>query len=104
MLRTEGYEVTTVGSGREACALLTEGDVDLIISDIRMPEMDGPALFGWLQRERPDLANRVAFVTGDTLGVDAVRFLARSGRPVMEKPFTRASVKRLLAEHAESRA
>jgi CheY-like chemotaxis protein len=84
--------------------LLANRNVDLIVSDIRMPEMDGPALFAWLQSERPELAARVAFVTGDTLGVDAVRFLARSGRPVMEKPFTRASVKRLLAEHAEASA
>jgi CheY-like chemotaxis protein len=104
MLRAEGYEVTTAASGREARALLANRDVDLIVSDIRMPEMDGPALFAWLQSERPELAARVAFVTGDTLGVDAVRFLARSGRPVMEKPFTRASVKRLLAEHAEASA
>jgi CheY-like chemotaxis protein len=54
--------------------LLANRDVDLIVSDIRMPEMDGPALFAWLQSERPELAARVAFVTGDTLGVDAVRF------------------------------
>jgi CheY-like chemotaxis protein len=104
MLRAEGYQVTTANSGHEARAMLAVADMDLIVSDIRMPEMDGPALFAWLQRERPELAARVAFVTGDTLGVDAVRFLARSGRPLMEKPFTRASLKRLLTGHAERRA
>jgi len=102
MLRSEGYEVKVAGSGQEAQAMLSERDVDLILSDLRMPGMDGPAFFSWLQRERPHLAGRIVFVTGDTLGIEAVRFLARAGRPFIEKPFTRASVKSLLAELQET--
>lgn len=104
MLRSEGYEVKVAGSGQEAQAMLSERDVDLILSDLRMPGMDGPAFFGWLQHERPHLASRIVFVTGDTLGIEAVRFLARAGRPFIEKPFTRASVKSLLAELQETTA
>ena len=104
MLRSEGYEVKVAGSGQEAQAMLSERDVDLILSDLRMPGMDGQAFFGWLQRERPHLAGRIVFVTGDTLGIEAVRFLARAGRPFIEKPFTRASVKSLLAELQETTA
>ncbi|MBP2161505.1 MULTISPECIES: GAF domain-containing protein [Asticcacaulis] len=103
MLRSEGYEVTVAESGREAQDILSGRDVDLILSDLRMPGMDGPAFFTWLQRERPHLAGRIVFVTGDTLGIEAVRFLARAGRPFIEKPFTRASVKNLLAELQETR-
>jgi PAS domain S-box-containing protein len=98
MLRREGYDVTTASSGREAQALLTAREFDLILSDLRMPDIDGPALYGWLQRERPRLADRVGFITGDTLGAEAVRFLTRAGRPFVEKPFTQVSVQRLLAE------
>ena len=52
----------------------------------RMP--DGPALYDWIAANRPELVRRIAFVTGDTLGPSAGRFLARSGCPVIEKPFT----------------
>lgn len=103
MLHSEGYQVSVANSGKEAQDALALRDVDLILSDLRMPDMDGPAFFDWLKRERPHLADRIAFVTGDMLGIQAVRFLARAGRPFIEKPFTRASVKGLLAELSETR-
>jgi two-component system NtrC family sensor kinase len=59
--------------------------------------MGGAALHAWLERRRPELCGRVAFVTGDTLGHGAGAFLARSGRPVLEKPFVPAEVRRLVA-------
>ena len=40
----------------------------------------------------------MGFVTGDTLGSAAEAFLARAGRPVLEKPFMPSSVRQLLAE------
>jgi PAS domain S-box-containing protein len=103
-LRLEGYSVALASSGREAQALLGKRDFDLILSDLRMPDLDGPALHDWVLRERPHLADRMAFVTGDTLGAEAVRFLTRAGRPFIEKPFTRASVKQLLTEATEGKA
>ncbi|RYE54400.1 MAG: response regulator, partial [Rhizobiaceae bacterium] len=42
------------------------------------------------------LARRIAFVTGDTLGPSAGRFLARSGCPVIEKPFTPGDIAAVL--------
>lgn len=69
---------------------------DLILCDIRMPDGDGPSLFGWLESDHPKLARRMAFVTGDTLGPAAGRFLARSGCPVVEKPFTPADIERVI--------
>jgi PAS domain S-box-containing protein len=103
-LTMEGYAVSTATSGIQAQVLLRERDFDLILSDLRMPDLDGPALHDWVQRERPHLAARMAFVTGDTLGAEAVRFLTRAGRPFIEKPFSRASVKRLLTEASEGQA
>jgi hypothetical protein len=63
-----------------------------------MPDVDGPALFAWVAAERSHLRNRFGFVTGDTLGPSAVRFLADTERPYIEKPFTRDSVATLLAQ------
>ena len=58
--------------------------------------MDGPALFAWIATERPELAGRIAFTTGDTLGTGAARFLAEAGRPVLEKPFMPDSVRQFI--------
>ena len=68
ILERDGHRVERALSGRDALARLGDGPVDLIISDLRMPDMDGPALYRALARERPELARRMVFVTGDTLG------------------------------------
>lgn len=98
-----GYRTTTATSGHAAQRLLAAGErkISAILCDIRMPDGDGPGLYDWLAANRPELARRIAFVTGDTLGPSAGRFLARSGCPVIEKPFTPddiAGVLRVLTE------
>ena len=96
-LEFEGYACETAFGGAEAKARLAQGAAyDLILSDLRMPDVDGPSLFAWIKAERPELARRVAFSTGDTLGSTAVRFLAQEGRPFMEKPFTPDTLRALL--------
>lgn len=98
LLEQEGFRVDRASSGREAQALLRERNYDVVLSDVRMPEMDGPALFDWIERERPKLVPCTAFVTGDTLGPAAGRFLARAGRPVLEKPFDAEGLRHVLAQ------
>ena len=57
VLEDNGYEVLTADSGPKAIALFRQHseDVDLLISDIVMPGMDGPSLAAELKRQRPDL-------------------------------------------------
>jgi PAS domain S-box-containing protein len=88
-LERDGHRVELACSGREALGRLAgRGDeVDLIISDLRMPDMDGPALFRELANTRPELLPRIVFLTGDTLAADIQWFLAETGVPVIEKPF-----------------
>jgi two-component system NtrC family sensor kinase len=94
-----GHRTATAGSGNSAQRLLAEPGrpVAAILCDIRMADGDGPALYDWLLAHRPDLARRIAFVTGDTLGPSAGRFLARSGCPVIEKPFSPADIAAVLS-------
>ena len=54
-LRSEGYQVTTAGSGPEALRLLQKEKIELVISDLRMDEMDGLALFGEIQKRHTNL-------------------------------------------------
>jgi signal transduction histidine kinase/PAS domain-containing protein/ActR/RegA family two-component response regulator len=98
LLALENFETVIARGGVEAQARLREDDFELVLSDLRMPDLDGPALFAWINMERPDLVQRTAFSTGDTLGPSAVRFLTRAGCPFMEKPFTRAALRKLIEE------
>ena len=92
-----GFAATAVHSGAAAQSLLAAASFDLIVSDLRMPDIDGPALFAWLTRTRPDLIEAVTFSTGDTLSSAAARFLQTAQRPFMEKPFTLTDVAALIA-------
>jgi two-component system cell cycle sensor histidine kinase/response regulator CckA len=63
-LKTTGYEVFEAGSGEEALEVLDEigNKVDLIISDVVMPEMDGPTLLSHVRERLPEV--KVIFVSG----------------------------------------
>ncbi|MBY3483646.1 cell cycle histidine kinase CckA [Rhizobium laguerreae] len=64
MLETRGYTVHEAGSGVEALAILEEldGKVDIVVSDVVMPEMDGPTLLRELRKTYPDM--KFIFVSG----------------------------------------
>jgi CheY-like chemotaxis protein len=97
MLAALGFRCELAVTGREAQRLLSGRDYDTILCDLRMPDMDGQAFYAWLAQNRSHLCPRTAFVTGDALGQAAGGFLARSGRPVLEKPFLPEEVRRLVA-------
>jgi two-component system NtrC family sensor kinase len=86
-LTTLGHRVTAAAGGVEARALLDANEYDVVLLDLRMPDLGGDALFEELRHRDPRHAHRVVFVTGDVQSDDARRFLARAGRPVVGKPF-----------------
>jgi two-component system NtrC family sensor kinase len=93
-----GYLVDRAGDGEEALARLEGGHYDLIISDLKMPRMDGIQLFGVVRERHFDMAERIMFVTGDVIGTDAERFLADSGCRWLAKPFRLSELLRLAKE------
>jgi CheY-like chemotaxis protein len=90
--------VTTASSGEEALALLDRVSFDVILSDIRMPGLDGPGFYHHIETARPELVERIAFMTGDTLAPGVRSFLDQAGRPRLEKPFTPSDARALLNE------
>jgi CheY-like chemotaxis protein len=82
-----GYDVDTASNGREALQKIDQGVYDLIICDVRMPELDGPGLCLALAGRGIDTLTHLVFLTTpDSLDANEA-FLAESGVPVLTKPF-----------------
>ena len=99
-LEAWGHTVVTAGDGETALEQAMTGRFDLIISDLRMPGTGGREFYEELRRLRPELAQRVAFSTGDTVRGDTLDFLERQGRPCLQKPFSLAELRALLRDAA----
>ena len=87
LLRTRGYETQYVASPRAALELIRDRDFQGVLMDLRMPEMSGTELWRELQRERPALALKTIFMTGDYANLDTVAMMSATERPVLSKPF-----------------
>jgi CheY-like chemotaxis protein len=98
LLRRDGYIVGTASNGRHALARLQEQPYDVIVCDLRMPELDGPAFYAILAREYPALRQRVIFLTGDSGGEACRTFLTQSGRPWLRKPCPIATIRRVIQQ------
>ena len=92
------HRVTTASSGREALARMAAEHYDVVLTDVRMPDLDGRALYREIERRWPERAAHVVFVSGDTLASTLRVFAAESGCPVIEKPFLPSDVRRIVAE------
>ncbi len=92
VLEGAGFDVATAESGAVALELLAEARFDAIVSDVRMPDLDGAALWRAVCERQPHLARRMLFVTGDTLSQQARQVLEVSGCQSLDKPFAKADL------------
>ena len=88
MLETRGYTVHEAGSGTEALEIMEEleGKVDIVVSDVVMPEMDGPSLLRELRKSYPDL--KFIFVSGYAEDAFAKNLPADAKFGFLPKPFS----------------
>ncbi|MDC9622494.1 two-component system response regulator GlrR [Xenorhabdus sp. XENO-7] len=86
-LTSEGFRVTTAESGHEALRLLAKEKVDLVISDLRMDEMDGMALFAEIQKQHPGMP--VIILTAHGSIPDAVAATQQGVFSFLTKPVDR---------------
>jgi len=87
ILRTRGYETQYVASPKAALELMRDRDFHGVLMDLRMPEMSGTELWRELQRERPALALKTIFMTGDYASPDTAAMVGATERPFLSKPF-----------------
>lgn len=97
-LSIEGHEVFTAENGKEGLDLIGQYRFDLIFCDLRMPEMDGQALYEEVQRDHPQVLKRIVFVTAQAHSTDYGLFLRTTGIPVIEKPFTLSQLRQAVGK------
>ncbi|MGB0036768.1 MAG: ATP-binding protein [Candidatus Acidiferrales bacterium] len=87
VLREEGHVVQAVLNSQEGLTRLSRSKFDLVICDLRMPRLDGPAFYEALVRAGSPMTGRIIFITGDTLAPRTLEFLEPHGLPYLAKPF-----------------
>jgi DNA-binding NtrC family response regulator len=87
-LERHGYRTAPVGTGAEALRVLAGADFRGVVTDMRTPGgVNGADVYDWIAANRPALASRIVFVTGDTVSDDTFAVLKRTAAPCLEKPF-----------------
>lgn len=86
VLRDEGFETEIHLDGRDAAHRAANEAFDLIICDMKMPNLDGQSLYESLDRSK-GAQKRFLFVTGDALGAKTHEFLRKNRLPHVAKPF-----------------
>jgi CheY-like chemotaxis protein len=87
-LSVHDHQVDMASDGAEALARLDAGTrYDAIISDVRMPRVDGPQFYRELERRDPALLRRFVFVTGNALAPDLQAFIGETKAALLRKPF-----------------
>ncbi|HEV8306438.1 MAG TPA: response regulator [Methylomirabilota bacterium] len=96
MLSRDGHHVETAPNGAIALDKLSRRRYDLILSDIKMPELDGPGLYREIARRHPGLERRMVFLTGDVFSPVTQGFLQRTKVAFVTKPFAGEELQRIL--------
>ena len=104
ILEEEGHRVDTATNGREALEKISTERYGLILMDVRMPGMSGMEVFRRISEMDGSIAERIILLTGDVMAVDTQEFIARTGAPVITKPFHTHEVLELISRQLKGQA
>ncbi|MFQ5550194.1 MAG: ATP-binding protein, partial [Gemmatimonadales bacterium] len=97
VLKKLGHDVEAAHDGTSAFELIMANSFDVVISDLHMPGLSGKELFEAVLRDRPQMARRFVFMSGDTVSHDARSFLESTGQPSLQKPYELDELQLLVA-------
>jgi CheY-like chemotaxis protein/glycosyltransferase involved in cell wall biosynthesis len=95
-LTGDGHEVDVEHDGHDALQRLEGRAYDLILSDLRMPQMDGAEFYRRLERDRPEAARHVMFLSGHSEASEYEDFLNWVPVPRLTKPVDLPNLQRLV--------
>ena len=93
-----GYASTKCTHPSTALSLLQRESFDVVLSDYRMPQMNGEQFYHAAVEIRPELARRIVFLTGDTVSEPTQTFLKSTGNPHLPKPFQAVKVAQVISD------
>ena len=94
VLEKEGCTVKTASNANEALKLIEKEDFELVLSDIKIPDIDGKVFYEKAKELKPEL--NFVFMTGDTASPDTQSFLHSKNLPFLKKPFGIEDLKTIL--------
>jgi nitrogen regulation protein NR(I) len=100
-LTRDGYDVLTADDGEQGLHLLGEHHIDLIVTDLKMPKVDGMQLLREALREQPDLP--VVMITAHGTVDTAVEALKIGAFDYLTKPFDKDEVRQVVAKALKTR-
>jgi len=94
------HDVTIAVDGRQALGKVGAGEMyDVILCDLMMPNVGGIDVYEALSVTHPELAKRIAFMTGGALSERSQEFIERTGRKLLSKPFTLEAARAVIADY-----
>jgi DNA-binding response OmpR family regulator len=98
VIQAAGHDVESAANGRVALELIDRFKFDLIISDVKMPEISGAEFYAALRRKGAALERRLIFVTGDLMNAETLKFVESTGCPWLGKPFDITAILRTISD------
>jgi len=98
MISMLGYRPTSCEDPNLALNMIERQPFDAIISDFRMPGLDGREFYRQLRIRHPSLARRIIFLTGDPHAEEIQTFLSTTGNSCLAKPFRLSAIEALLLD------
>ena len=98
VLKRDGHEVDSAVDGAEGLRRAQEQRHDLVVTDLRMPNLEGPDLYRAVRQQYIDNPPRFIFMSANTGIEDYATFLAETGEPALEKPFNLADMRQVVMQ------
>jgi CheY-like chemotaxis protein len=95
-LQVLGHETDATLSSREALHKIDTQTYDLIICDMKMPEVDGSQVHRFLEKHHPDMLKRIIFSSGDTMREEFQAFFQATECRFLQKPFLQNELKQTI--------
>jgi len=101
MLKKEGYTITSAADGREALQILKSNKMDVVVTDLKMPHLDGMELLHCITEQYPDVP--VIMITAHGTVATAVEALKKGALDYITKPFELDDLKNVISKAIKTR-